>query len=89
MEVYFSEFVNFAKNNWIRLPQKMEFAYNNAKNASTSHMPFELNYSYHPQMLYEEDVNPRFQYKLANELSVELNELMIVYCKNLYYAQKL
>ena len=37
----------------------VEFAYNNAKNASTGHTPFELNYSYHPQMSYKEEINPR------------------------------
>ena len=36
-----------------------EFAYNNTKNASTDHTPFELNYGYYPQMSYKEDVNPR------------------------------
>ncbi len=35
-----------------------KFAYNNANNASTGHMPFKLNYGYHPQASYEEDVNP-------------------------------
>ena len=30
------------------LPNSIVFAYNNAKNASTSHTPFELNCGYHP-----------------------------------------
>ena len=59
MEAYFRAFVNFEQNNWARLLLIAEFAYNNAKNASTGHMPFELNYGYHPRMLYEEDVDPR------------------------------
>ena len=36
-----------------------EFTYNNAKNASTGYTPFELNYGYHPRILYKEDVDPR------------------------------
>ena len=36
-----------------------EFAYNNAKNASTGHTPFELNCGYYSWMLYKEDVDPR------------------------------
>ncbi len=36
-----------------------KFAYNNAKNASTGHTPFELNRGYHPQASYKEDINPR------------------------------
>ena len=38
-----------------------KFAYNNVKNASTGHTPFELNCGYHPKMSYEEDVDPRSQ----------------------------
>ena len=66
-----------------------EFAYNNAKNASTGHTLFELNCGFHPQMLYEEDVDPRSQSKLADKLSAELTELMIVWQENLYHAQEL
>ena len=66
-----------------------EFAYNNAKNASTSHTPFELNYSFHPRMSYKEDVDPRFQFKSADELSAELRELMIICQENLHHAQEL
>ena len=66
-----------------------KFAYNNAKNASTGYTPFELNCSYYPWMLYEEDVNPHSQSKSADKLSAELRELMIVCQENLYYAQEL
>ena len=55
-----------------------EFAYNNSMNASTGHTFFELNCGYHPQMSYEEDVDPCSQSKSADELSVELKELMVV-----------
>ena len=47
MEAYLWAFVNFKQNNWARLLPMAEFAYNNAKNASTSHTPFELNCLYH------------------------------------------
>ena len=66
-----------------------EFSYNNAKNVSTGHTPFELNCGYHPQMLYKEDVNSRSQSKSADELSAELRELMIVCRENLHHAQEL
>ena len=55
-----------------------EFAYNNAKNASTGHTLFELNCGYYPRMSYKKDVNPRSQSKSANKLSAELKKLMIV-----------
>ena len=89
MEAYLRAFVNFEQNDWARLLPMAEFAYNNARNASTGHTPFELNYGYHPWMSYEEDVDPRSQSKLANELSAELRELMIVCRENLYHAQEL
>ena len=66
-----------------------EFAYNNFKNASISHTPFELNCGYHPQMLYEEEVDPRSQSKSADELSEELRELIVVYRENLHRAQEI
>ena len=66
-----------------------EFAYNNAKNASTGHTLFELNCGYHPQMLYEEEVDSHSKSKSTDKLSVELKELMIVCLENLYPAQEL
>ena len=77
MEAYFQAFVNFEQNDWVRLLPIAEFTYNNAKNASTGHTPFELNCGYHPRMSYEEDVNPRSQSKSADDLLAELRELMI------------
>ncbi len=65
-----------------------EFAYNNAKNASTSHTPFELNCSFHPRASYEEYVNPRSQSKSADELATELRELMAVCRENLQHTQE-
>ena len=55
-----------------------EFAYKNAKNASTGHMLFKLNCGYHPRMSYKEDINSHSQSKLADKLSAELRKLMIV-----------
>ena len=78
MEAYLRAIINFEQNNKERLLPIEKFAYNNAKNASTSHTPFELNCGHHPQMSYKEDVNPRSQSKSADELSAELRELMIV-----------
>ncbi len=80
MEAYLRAFINFEQDDWTRLLPMAKFAYNNAKNASTSHTPFELNCGYHPRASYEEDVDLHFQSKLADELAAELKELMIV-CK--------
>ena len=89
MEAYLRAFVNFEQNDWARLLPMAEFAYNNAKNASSGHTPFELNCGYHPRMSYEEDVEPRSKSKSADELSAELRELMIVCQENLHHAQEL
>ena len=89
MEAYLRAFVNFEQNDWARLLPMAEFAYNNAKNASSGHTLFELNCGYHPRMSYEEDVKPRSKSKSADELSAKLRELMIVCQKNLHHAQEL
>ena len=66
-----------------------EFAYNNSKNTSTSYTPFELNCGYYPWMSYKEEANFCSQSKLAEKLSAELREMMIVCRENFYYIQKL
>ena len=88
MEAYLRVFVNFKQNDWARLLPMAEFAYNNTKNASTGHMPCELNCGYYPRMSYKEDVDLRSQSKSANELSTKLRELMIVCRENLHHAQE-
>ena len=62
-----------------------EFAYNNAKNASTNHIPFQLNYSYYPRMLFEEDIDPHSKSRSVDKRVGELRELMEVCCQNLLY----
>lgn len=64
-----------------------ELGYNNIKNASTGHTLFKLNYSYHSQMFYEKDIDPRSRSRIAKKLSSKLCERMIIYQKNLYHAQ--
>ena len=69
MEAYLRAFVNFEQNNWARLLPMAKFAYNNAKNASTSHTPFELNCGYHPWVSYKKDIDPRSNSELTDKLS--------------------
>ena len=59
MEAYLRAFINFEQNDWARLLLMAEFAYNNAKNASNGHTPFELNCGYHIWMSYKEDIDSR------------------------------
>ena len=90
MEAYLRAFVNFEQDDWARFLPIAEFAYNNnTKNLSTGHTPFELNCGYHLRMSYEKDVDSRSQSKLAEELSAEIRELMIVYRENLYHVQEI
>ena len=89
MEAYLRAFVNFEQNDWAQLLPMAEFAYNNAKNASTGHTSFELNCGYYPCVSYEEDLDPRSKSKTAEELSSELRNLMAVCQQNLYHAQEL
>ena len=89
MEAYLRAFVNFEQNDWARLLPMAEFAYNNAKNASTGHTSFELNCGYHPCVSYKKDLNPRSKSKIVEELSSKLQNLMAVCQQNLHYAQEL
>ena len=72
MEAYLRAFVNFELNNWARLLPMAEFTYNNAKNTSTGHTPFELNCGYHLRVCFGKDINPRSRSKTANKLLAAL-----------------
>ena len=58
MEVYLQAFVNFKQNNWAQLLPMAKFAYNNATNASTDYISFELNCGYYSHVFYKEDLVP-------------------------------
>ncbi len=66
-----------------------EFAYNNAKNASTGYNPFKLNGSYHSRVSFEKNVDPRLKFRSTNELAEELKELINVCYQNLFHTQEL
>ena len=78
MEVYLQALVNFEQNDWAGFLPMAEFVYNNAKNASTGHTLFKLNCGYHPQMLYEDDVDLPSKSWSADKLSAELREQIVV-----------
>ena len=65
-----------------------KFAYNNAKNTSTDHTLFKLNYGYHPCVSYKEDLDPHSKSKTTEKLSSKLQNLMAVYQQNLYHTQE-
>ncbi len=89
MEAYLWAFVNYEQNDWTRLLPMAEFAYNNAKNASTSHTPFELNYRFHLRSFYEEDVDPYSRSETSDKLATELKDIMSVCRKNFQHVQQL
>ena len=81
--------MNFKQNDWAGLLPMAEFAYNNAKNSSSGHTPFELNCGYHLCVSFEEDINPCSPSKSANKLLAELRDPITVCQKNLHHAQEL
>ena len=89
METYLRAFVNFEQNDWARLLLMTEFAYNNAKNASTGYTPFKLNCRYHPWVSYKKDLDPRSQLKTAEKLSSKLQNPMAACQQNLHHTQEL
>ena len=76
MEAYLRAFVNYEQDNWARLLPMAEFAYNNAKHASTGYTSFELNCGYHLCVSYREDLNPCSRSKAADELTKKLRNLI-------------
>ncbi len=66
-----------------------EFAYNNAKNASTDHTLFKLNYDYYFRVSFKKGVDPYLRSCSTNELVEELKKLIKVCCQNLLHTQEL
>ena len=89
IEASLRAFVNLEQNNWARLLPMAKFAYNNAKNATTGYMSFELNCSNHVCVLFKEDINPCFWLKIIDKLLLKLQKQMTIYQKNLHYVKKL
>lgn len=83
MEVYPEAFVNHKQNDQIKWLLIAEFAYNNAKNTSTGHSPFEIICVFYPSASYKDDVDPLSKSKVADKLATELRELTTVYRDNL------
>ena len=89
IEAYLRAFVNWEQNDWAYLLLIIEFAYNNAKNASTDHTPFELNYGFHPQVSFEDNVDFYSRSCSTNKLAKELRKLIDICQQNLLHAQEL
>ena len=89
IEAYLRTFVNWELNDWARLLPIAEFEYNNAKNASTGHMPFEFSYGFHPRVFFDDDVDFYSRSRSANELAKELRELIDICQQNLLHAWEL
>ena len=89
IEAYLRVFVYWEQNDWTRLLPIAEFAYNNAKNASTGHTSFELNCGFYSRVFFENNVNLCSRSCFANELAKELKKLMDICQQNLFHAQEL
>ena len=86
MEAYLRVFVNWEQNNWAKPLPMTEFTYNNAKNASTNHTLFKLNFCYCLRVLFKENVDLCLKSYFTDKLVEELRELMEVCCQNLFYT---
>ncbi len=67
----------------------IEFVYNNVKNVSIGHTLFKINYGYHPQVLFKENVKLHLKSCFTNKLAKELKKLIEICCQNIFHAQKL
>ena len=85
-EAYLRAFVHWQQNDWARLLPMAKFAYNNIKNANTSHTLFEFNCGYHLQVSFKDNVDLCSKSRFANKLVKELRELIDIYQQNLFHA---
>ena len=81
--------MNWEQNNWAWLLLMTEFAYNNSKNASTSHTLFELNCGYHFCVSLKKKFDAHSKFSSVRELAIKLKKLMDICYQNLLYAQDL
>lgn len=65
-----------------------EFVNNNTKNTNTSHKFFELNYSYHPRVFFQNEADLYSKYYSANQLAKGLMDLIFVCQQNLFHIQE-
>lgn len=70
IEAYFRVFINFEQDDEAQSLLMAEFAYNNTKNANIGYMFFKLNYEYHLQISYKEDINSHFKSNTIDELLI-------------------
>ncbi len=89
MEVYFQAFVNNEQDDSARPLRIAEFAYNNAKNTSIGHTPFEPNCGFHSRSFYKKEVDFPSRSRTADALATELRDLISVCRKNFQHAQEL
>lgn len=66
-----------------------EFACNNAKNASTSHILFKHNCEYQLRVLFDNETNSCRKSHSANELAEELIQLIEICYQNLLHRQEM
>ena len=65
----------------------VKFVYNNSKNASTGHIFFKLNCSYHLRISFKDKYDARSRFFSAKKLAIELRKLINVSSENLLHAQ--
>jgi len=81
LEQYLRIFCDYQQDNWVELLPLAEFAYNNAKHASTQVSPFMANYGRHPRMA------PR-TLTIENPENSETNPAAEHFLKHMYETQK-
>lgn len=57
----------------------LEFAYNNAKNVSTSYISFKLNYGLYLYIFFKKNINLYLRFCLVNKLAKKLKNLISIY----------
>ena len=66
-----------------------EFVYNNCKNIGMDYIIFKLNYGYYPWVPFENKYDTCSRSFSANELAINLSELINICCQNFLHIQDL
>lgn len=67
----------------------VKFAYNNNKNANTSHTLFKLNCGFYYRVFIQKDINPYSMSCSAKNLAKKQKNIILICQKNLFYIQNL
>lgn len=85
MKTYFQVFIIFKQDNWSKILPIVENVYKDTIIANIDYTSFKLSYINHLCTSYKKDINPHFEFILADQQVNKRRKLVIIHGKNLQY----